>query len=198
LSVQSQEAPADYGATALRILDVAERQVAERGFNAVSYADVAAELEMTKPSLHYHFANKAELGTALVVRYHARFAAALVELDRNSVSAATKLAGYAELYLDVLRDGRMCLCGILAAEYQTLPPSMQRAVLAFFSANEVWLEEVLRVGREIGELHFDAAAGDVGRLIMSGLEGAMLVARPFNDTERFRTTAAGLLGTLQR
>ena len=63
--------------TADRILDIAERLVQVRGFNGFSYADVAAELGMTKASLHYHFPGKAELGRALIVRYTERFAAAL-------------------------------------------------------------------------------------------------------------------------
>ena len=69
--------------TAERALDVAERLVQERGFNGVSYADVAAELGVTKAALHYHFASKAELGEALIDRYATRFEAALNEIDRR-------------------------------------------------------------------------------------------------------------------
>ena len=54
--------------TAERILDVAEELLRTRGFNAFSYADVAAELGITKASLHYHFPGKGELGNALVNR----------------------------------------------------------------------------------------------------------------------------------
>ena len=67
--------------TATQILDVAERLVQVRGFNGFSYADVAAELKITKAALHYHFAGKAELGEALVVRYAARFAEALAGVE---------------------------------------------------------------------------------------------------------------------
>ena len=63
--------------TATQVLDVAERFAQSRGFNGFSYADVAAELKLTKAALHYHFASKAELGEALIARYAARFAAAL-------------------------------------------------------------------------------------------------------------------------
>src|SRR5262245_3359472 len=49
------------GDTATRILDAAERLVQIRGFSGFSYADVAEELGVTKASLHYHFAGKAEL-----------------------------------------------------------------------------------------------------------------------------------------
>ena len=48
--------------TASRILDVAERLAQTQGYNGFSYADIAAELGITKASLHYHFASKADLG----------------------------------------------------------------------------------------------------------------------------------------
>ena len=73
--------------TATQILDVAERLAQSRGFNGFSYADVASELHLTKAALHYHFAGKAELGEALIARYSARFAAALVALDTRASSA---------------------------------------------------------------------------------------------------------------
>ena len=71
--------------TAARILDVAERLVQVRGFNGFSYADIAAELHVTRASLHYHFASKAELGEPLIVRYAARFATALARIDGELV-----------------------------------------------------------------------------------------------------------------
>src|SRR3954470_9665567 len=83
------------GDTAERILDSAERLVQSRGFNGFSYADVAAELRVTKASLHYHFPGKAELGEALIARYAARFAEALEQIDAGGGDAPAKLAAYA-------------------------------------------------------------------------------------------------------
>ena len=182
--------------TASRILDVAERIVQTRGFNGFSYADVAAELKITKAGLHYHFAGKAELGEALIARYAARFAEALASVDERRVDARAKLDAYARLYSDVLRDKRMCLCGMLAAEYRTLPKRMRDAVVRFFEDNEAWLEGVLEQGRAEGTLRFAGSARDVARMIVSGLEGAMLIARPYEDVARFRAAASRLLAGL--
>ena len=182
--------------TASRILDVAERLVQVRGFNGFSYADVAAELHVTKASLHYHFAGKAELGEALVQRYASRFNEALDHIAARRVDAKTKLDAYARLYTDVLRDERMCLCGMLAAEYQTLPEPMREAVLRFFDENEEWLASVLEQGEREGSLKLAAPPGDVARMIVSGLEGAMLVARTYGDLARFRASASRLIGSL--
>ena len=182
--------------TASRVLDVAERLVQVRGFNGFSYADIAAELHITKASLHYHFATKADLGEALIVRYATRFFGALDAADGDDRTAPAKLSAYAKLYADVLSQQRMCLCGMLAAEYPTLPPPMQSAVLEFFDHNEAWLQAVLEQGRTEGSLEFTGPARDTARMIISGLEGAMLVTRPYGDAARFQVAADSLLASL--
>src|SRR5882724_3081904 len=97
--------------TAQRILDVAERLVQTQGFNGFSYADISAQLCTTK----------ADLGSALIARYSAAFRRALDEIDHSAPEAREKLRRYAGLYAEVLRQNRMCLCGMLAADYTTLP-----------------------------------------------------------------------------
>ncbi|MDX6628144.1 MAG: TetR/AcrR family transcriptional regulator, transcriptional repressor for nem operon [Gaiellales bacterium] len=183
----------DEGDTASRILDSAESLVQIRGFNGFSYADVAGELSLTTASLHYHFPGKAELGRALITRYAQRFTAALAVIDERGGDAPAKLRAYARLYADVLRDQRMCLCGMLAAEYQTLPAPMREAVIGFFDENETWVEAVLAAGRDDGSLAFEGSPREAARLIVSALEGAMLVARPYGGVERFEAAAERLL-----
>ncbi len=182
--------------TAGQILDAAERLVQVNGFNGFSYADVAAELSLTTAALHYHFSGKAALGRALIDRYAARFGAALERIDREQPTAPEKLRAYATLYGEVLREDRMCLCGMLAAEYQTLPEPMQEAVIGFFDANETWLAWVLKSGVEAGLLSFTGPAEDTARMLVGALEGAMLIARPYRDVARFQATAQQLLATL--
>lgn len=182
--------------TRVEILDVAERLVQTRGYNGFSYADVASEIGLTKPALHYHYAGKSDLGLALIVRYSERFLGALDAIGERGASAADQLAAYANLYRDVLRTRRMCLCGILAAEHETLPPPMQNAVVRFFDANEAWLSALLRRGKTDGTLSFDGPADEVAQMIISGLEGAMLVAHSCGDPDRFERASGHLLASL--
>ncbi len=191
---QVQEVRTD---TADQILDVAEQLVQIRGFNAFSYADVAGDLGLTNAALHYHFPSKSELGEALIARYAVRFLGALDEIDESLADPLRKLDAYVDLYAGVLRRQRMCLCGMLAAEYETLSEGMRDAVTLFFEKNEKWLAGVLKQGRDDGTLGFAGSPLDEARSIVSGLEGAMLIARSFGDIKRFQSAASHLLAALR-
>ncbi len=181
--------------TAERILDIAERLVQTRGFNNFSYADIAKELGITTASLHYHYRGKAELGQALITRYAERFAEALKRIDEAIADAPAKLDAYASLYAGVLEGKRMCMCGVLAAEYQTLPRPMRNEVIRFFDENRAWLAGVLKQGQTDKTLAFTGSVDDVAQSILSTLEGAMLVARPYGGLARFNATAHQLLAS---
>lgn len=180
--------------TAERILDIAQRLVQTRGFNAFSYADLSSELGIRKASIHHHFPTKAELGRRLMARYHDGFRSVLAEIDREGGGACRKLKAYARVYVDVLRDeDRMCLCGMLAADFKTLAAPLRSAIKEFFSLNEEWLSRVLEEGRKARELRFEGPAMAQARHLVYGLEGAMLVARTFGDLPRFQEAADHLL-----
>jgi TetR/AcrR family transcriptional repressor of nem operon len=191
--MRSAFAPAD---TAERILDVAERLVQTQGWNGFSYADIAEELKITKASLHYHFSTKAELGRSLIERYRQRFLQALSEIDRHGADARQKLRLYVQLYAEVLRRNRMCLCGMLAADFHTLPKLMKESVKGFFDANEAWLAGVLQEGRRERGLRADGSVQEAARLLVGSLEGAMLLARSYGDVARFEAAADRLLADL--
>jgi TetR/AcrR family transcriptional regulator, transcriptional repressor for nem operon len=182
--------------TADRILDIAERLVQVHGFNAFSYADISAELDIRKASLHHHFPTKAALGSALIARYEERFREALADIGRGTDDAPARLRAYAQLYGKVLRKKRMCLCGVLAADFETLPPEMRDGVLSFFALNEEWLTNVLDEGRRQKTLRFEGPAASIAAFLVSSLEGAMLLARSYGKVSRFESVAKKLLGDL--
>jgi TetR/AcrR family transcriptional repressor of nem operon len=183
-------------ATSERILDIAEHLVQTRGFNAFSYADIAAALGITKASLHYHFASKGELGRRLIERYRDRFLKTLAAIDSEETDAIAKLRRYTEIYAGVLRDKRMCLCGMLAGDYATLPKAMKDGVKLFFDVNERWLAEVLEQGRKAGRLRFSGPAHERARILLAALEGSMMLARSYGETARFKAASDRLVEEL--
>jgi TetR/AcrR family transcriptional repressor of nem operon len=182
--------------TASRILDTAERLAQTAGFNGFSYADIAREMKLTKASLHYHFGSKAALGKALMARYSSNFATALAAIEARDEDAPRRLRRYIELYASVLRRDRMCLCGMLAAEHDTLPRELRQDVAKFFAANEEWLTRLLLDGRRQGTIRITGSTRDAARLIVGSLEGAMLIARSSSNPSSFASIAQQLLSTL--
>jgi TetR/AcrR family transcriptional regulator, transcriptional repressor for nem operon len=179
--------------TSARALDVAERVIQTRGYNGFSYADIAAELGITKAALHFHYATKERLGVRIIDRYRERFTEALTGIGSGTLSLPVQLAAYTQLYRDTLRGQRMCLCGMLAAEYETLPASMQEALRAFFDANEQWLAGILAAGRKAAAFTFRGSPAQAARALTATLEGAMLLARPYKALDRFDAAARMVL-----
>src|SRR6266852_4816449 len=139
-------APAD---TEDRILDIAEQLVQTRGFNGFSYADVAAQLRIRKASIHYYFPTKADLGRIVIERYHRSFRRELDQIEQRTPDARQRLKQYIDLYDNVVTEkNRVCLCGMLAADFTTLPKVIRDRVVAFFEENERWLEKILEDGRK--------------------------------------------------
>ena len=160
-----------------KILCVAESIVRSRGYNAFSYADIAKELGVTKASLHHHFPAKSDLGLQLVKRFTQNVLAALKEIGDMDISDFKKLEAYAGIYEGALEENKMCLCGMLAAEHETLTPEMQASINEFFDAHEAWVEEVLTNGHDTGEIDFNGSSIEHAKLIVSNLQGALLVAK---------------------
>ena len=183
--------------TALRILDIASRLVQTRGFNGFSYAHIAAELGVTKASLHYHYPSKAELGQRLIERYEQEFAAALEHIEAETDDGFERLQRYARIYAGVLGKEQMCLCGMLAAEHGTLPAPMRRTLQHYFDLNEAWLAKVLDDGRRRGQLRFDGPPREVAALLVGALEGAMMMARSYGDPRRFAAASDRLLADMR-
>lgn len=183
--------------TSQQILDIAQRLVQTRGFNAFSYADIASTLSVSKASLHYHFTSKAELGVRLVERYKDSFERALGSIDLGGGGAAARIRHYVDIYAQVLADERMCLCGMLAAEFVTLPKTMQAALDSYFALNESWLSAVLEEGRNSGTLHFKGSPSEAAQYIVGSLEGSMMMARSHGGMARFHAAARRLLAEFE-
>ena len=189
----ARRAASDPQQTSDQILDVAERLAQTRGFNGFSYADIATEMGLTKAGLHYHFPTKADLGRALIERYSKGFAEALEGIAASGAAPPSQLQRYVDIYAGVLKAGRICLCGMFAAEYTTLPEGMQKAIRGFFDVNEKWLSRLLDAGRKDRSLTFDGTPQESAVAITSALEGAMLLSRTYGGSARFKTAAERIL-----
>ena len=181
-----------------KILDSAQKLVQQRGFNGFSYADIADEVGIRKASLHHHFPTKADLGLTLIDNYIDQFDAALLKIDSESLPADKKLALYIDAYRCSLKAKRMCLGGILATEIQTLDKAMLPSLKQFFAHNTEWLTKVLKLGKKQKLFELNSSAEEQAGMILSTLQGALLLSRATGNNKSFEQTAASLLKCLLR
>jgi hypothetical protein len=74
---------------------------------------------------------------------------------------------------------------------------MRAQVRLFFEKNERWLAALIERGRREKVLRSGAPARDVARMIVSSLEGAMLLARSCEDPGRFASSVRPILAELK-
>ena len=169
--------------TRTRILDLAEVLLLERGFNAFSYHHLARELGVKPAAIHYHFPSKDDLGTALVARQLRRLRK-WRDLPRvTSLGPAQQLDALLAVYENHLgHDRRVCLFGALAADFRTLPATMQVELRTFNRELTEWLAAVLAVGRATAALAFVGSPAAKAALVLTTLAGALQVARVHDET----------------
>jgi TetR/AcrR family transcriptional repressor of nem operon len=182
--------------TQKRILDVVEALLMERGFNAISYQDISDRIGIRKASVHYHFPAKADLGVAVIRRYVDRTDAMHVPvemLDGGMFEIA--LERFLSVFATIsARSPRVCLGGILGAEFETLPEAMQAEVRRFFTNLREWLGAVLDAGRAKGAFAFAGDGAAMARAMVAMLEGALIIGRALRDPDEL----AAAIGTARR
>lgn len=193
----TQSSPERAG-TADQILDVAQEMIQRRGYDGVSYGDIASALDLTTAAIHYHFPSKADLGRELVARYRRINAEERAAIREQASDLREKFEQYVELYADVLRNDGLCLCGVLASNETTLPEEVRREVRRFFEEQEEWLATVIEEETTNDlELEGDQTARQVAEVFLATVEGALFVNRAQEkDTEAYSTTLQNLIDTI--
>lgn len=172
-----------------QLMEVAKARVQERGYNALSFRDLAKDVGIKSASVHYHFPTKGDLGTALARAYTDDAEAFFTELLESDADIAALFATYVGIFRAALsNDNRMCLYGIMAAEYYDLPQEVRVEVDRFTEVNLTWLTKILP--HHMPAADPDAIA-DRALAIFSAIEGAQLVARGRGDISAFDQAIKG-------
>lgn len=160
-----------------RILDAAEARARTGGYHGFSFRDVAEDVGVKSSTVHYYFPTKSDLGEALAARYTERAKAWLGPPDERSAEEA--IARLTQLFRDaLLKDDKMCLCGLFGAERDTLPPAVANATAGFFRLVLAYLAAAF--GKEW--------TGEPPAAILARLEGALILARTLKDADLFEAS----------
>lgn len=168
-------------AKAIDILDAAEQRLRSAGYNGFSFRDLAADVGIKSASVHHHFPTKEALVAQLSERYADRFIEALA----TAPSGLARIAAYRDAFRQALgEDCGFCLCGMLGAESGSLPDPVRQSSRATF---ERMIDDLAQgLGGAV------PAPRETALAVIAQLEGAMILARAFDDPAMFDRAAANL------
>lgn len=177
-----------------KLADVATDWVQRNGSGGISFRKLADEIGIKSSSVHYYYPEKSDLIRVLIDRYSRDFFVHLDEIKARRGKLQSKLLRFIDLFDQVAQDNKFCLCGMMAAEIGLLDKESRQLLIAFFTGMEGWLETLLKEHRE--ELGTSVNPKAAAKVIVSGLEGALLLDRVTGGNERLKSQTKAILNLL--
>jgi TetR/AcrR family transcriptional repressor of nem operon len=173
--------------TRARIVDIAERHMMQVGYAGFSFHDIASELGVKPPAVHWHFRTKPDLALAVIEAYGTKFDGWAASVE--GLTPAARVDAYLDVGRHVVATGRACALGMLAAQFHTVPAevgaaalAVQRRILHFYATN-------LDAGRLDGAVAFEGDAGDKAVEVGCAVVGAQQLARALGPAAYDRVAA---------
>ncbi len=178
--------------TKTELLKSAEILIRRRGYSGFSYADLSDAVGVKKASIHHHYPTKEQLVASVLAAYRSKYADGLAHIEERHKGALDRIDAYGRLYLTGVDHNLGCLCAALAAELETLPASLRDGTTAFFQEHIGWLEKVYAEGLSDGDVRDTIKAKEAARLIISALEGGLMMERLVSGRSGFRMTLSAI------
>ena len=169
-------------ATRERILESADDLFYLHGYNATGLDKVIKAAEVTKGNFYYHFESKESLAIASLERH---FNLLTKELEQKVLSKKKSPLKALFGILDLMssrqkkqkRDGYMrgCYFGNLTLELSTNSQAVRNKVKFIFKQYLDLIESLLIKARDAGEIAKDIDPKAISAVILSQMEGAMLL-----------------------
>jgi TetR/AcrR family transcriptional repressor of nem operon len=184
-----------------QILCEGMKVVQERGFAGASVRDIVRAAGVPQGSFTNHFASKEAFGLEILERYFANTRQVMAEtLLDDSRSPMARLADYldraiAQFDLDQCAG---CLICTLSAEVAEHSDAMRRRLVEIYAEIEAAAAHCLRAAVASGELRKDLDVETVAGALVSGLQGATLLAKAERSAEPIRRFRALLFTAVLR
>jgi len=132
------------------VIRVAARAFNERGFHNTSLDDIAAALEVTKPTIYYYVTNKEQLLFQCFVTGLEPIRAALNDVKMSQAPGRERLNAVLRQYAQAIAsEFGWCM---VRAEHQDLSPSMSEHIRALKAEIDQGIRRLLREGVRDGSI----------------------------------------------
>ncbi|WP_108125338.1 TetR/AcrR family transcriptional regulator [Saccharospirillum mangrovi] len=177
---------------ATEIADYTQSLLVSGGYNSFSYATIAAQVKISKASIHHHFPSKAELVQVVVARYRETARQGLSMIEQAHPQPLDALNAYMNYWSGCILEGvsSFCICAMLASEIPSIPSEVADEVRGHFEDLSTWLSNILALGSEQGVFVLNNTPETEARALMAYVHGSMLAARGLGDPQVFPTLTA--------
>ena len=158
-----------------QIVELALRNIREKGYLSFSYDDLAKELGVTKASIHYHFMKKEDLGLAVCTKLKEGLEKSYLNIDQAQINSEDKPWEFISRRANQIGNNEVCPISSLQADYNFLPIAMQESVQQLSQMEIDYLKKLLDVLKEEGKLTHDTGA--LAALLISSIKGALQYRR---------------------
>ena len=169
-----------------QVLETATRLFTERGYDAASVRDLAAELAMRPSSLYHHFAGKQQILFAICVGMQTDFNAALMPLfnaGKGPVETLREAIGE-QIRFSLARKGEVL---VSIRERRSLPPELRRQVNQLRREYRDAIIAVIEEGRR--QKIFKVADSKLAAMaLLDMISGLFQWFQPRDDADRERIT----------
>ena len=164
-------------ATKEKLINIAINTIQKYGINGLTIRDLGNAVGIKSASVLYHFNNKDGLLNELIKVYNENFFLLLNDIDKKHNNPLDRIDELVSVFESVLSEDKICLCGMLASDNEILDDITKNQTENFFDEVEKWIE------KNILELGLDK---NLSKIIISSLEGAMLIDKLNNKSERLK------------
>jgi AcrR family transcriptional regulator len=169
----------------------AARLFARKGYHGTSIGDIAEALGVQKGSLYSHIASKEDLLYETLSEGAAAFHAALDTIPEDAASVE-KIRLALRGHLRVVAE-QLDVATVFVQEWRYLEGPRRDEFVAERRRYEERIRELLREGRDLGELRSDLDEGAAALLLLSAANWAYTWLRPGRDTDELADRFFALL-----
>ena len=175
-----------------KVIDSAQALFHLNGFQNTSIDDILEQTGVTKSNLYYHFKSKEELGLLILEKrideYETKYLSDT--LGNSSLSPEKRLKNYYKkvtAYHKNLDCKSGCPFGNLALEMSDINEKFRLRLSEFFYHWQKIIELCIDEGIKLEEFRNDISAKSISRLIISHLEGAILMTKTHRSIIHLRS-----------
>ena len=163
-----------------KILANGLKVVLERGYIGASVRDIVEAAGVPQGSFSNHFTSKEAFALEVLERYFANVRVMIEETLRNdALSPLKRFSAYIDASIAAVRNHETkngCLLGNFTAECEHSEIMRKRLVEIYAELQEA-VAYCLKAAVKAGELPKGFKAGEVANFVVSGLQGAVLLAK---------------------